>query len=132
MKLLLDSDFLFGLFAVFDPHHKESTSLLKKIQKEKDKLVVLNLVIQETATVLSRKDSQKMAINFLDRIMLLPVRILMSDEGLEAEAWKIFRKQTKKRTSFIDCANIAVLEKYKLDGILSFDEFYPKNLKVTA
>ena len=53
---------------------------------------------------------------------------------MSTEAWKNglgrFLKQTKKGCSFIDCANLAVIERYKLDGILTFDEFYPKELRV--
>jgi len=52
------------------------------------------------------------------------------DLELENNSSKIFEKQSKKGMSFIDCANLAVLEKYKLDGILSFDEFYPKRFRV--
>ena len=52
------------------------------------------------------------------------------DEDLETMTWKIFKRQTKKGTSFVDCANMAVIEKYKLDGIITFDEFYPKEMMV--
>ncbi|KKR70113.1 MAG: hypothetical protein UU12_C0029G0019 [Candidatus Woesebacteria bacterium GW2011_GWA2_40_7b] len=124
MKYILDSDFLFGLYVIHDPHHKETTSSLRKIQKNKDKLIILNLVIQETATVLSRKDSQKTGLIFLEEILKMPVEIMSLDEEDKKLAWEIFKKQTKKGTSFIDCANLAIAKKYKFDGILSFDEFY--------
>jgi predicted nucleic acid-binding protein len=57
MKYLIDSDFLFGLFVAHDPHHKKTTSLLKSLAGKEHELVVSNLVVQETATVLSRKDN---------------------------------------------------------------------------
>ena len=58
------------------------------------------------------------------------MQIILLDLELENNSSKIFEKQSKKGMSFIDCANLAVLEKYKLDGILSFDEFYPKRFRV--
>jgi len=131
MKLLADSDFLFGLFVNVDAHHCESISLLKKITNNKDKIIVLNLVIQETATVISNKRSQSEAVLFLDGIFKMPVEILKVGEDDENSGWQMFRKQTKKGTSFVDCANLAVTQKYKLDGILSFDKFYPKNIRIT-
>ncbi|OGM20658.1 hypothetical protein A2714_05745 [Candidatus Woesebacteria bacterium RIFCSPHIGHO2_01_FULL_38_9] len=130
MKYLADSDFLFGLFVAKDPHNNESKLILKRVVKNSNDLLVLNLVVQETATVLSRKDKQSTAVDFLNQFQKMPVQIILLDEEIESFSWEIFRKQTKKRTSFVDCANLATLEKYKLDGILSFDEFYPPELKV--
>ncbi|MEK7550557.1 MAG: PIN domain-containing protein [Patescibacteria group bacterium] len=130
MKYLIDSDFLFGLYVIHAPHHKETTRLFKRIQKNEYKLVILNLVIQETATVLSKKDKQETALTFLDEIVKMPVEIMNFRDEDEKIAWKIFKKQTKKGTSFIDCANLAIAQKYKFDGILSFDDFYPKEVRV--
>lgn len=132
MKYLIDSDFLFGLQLSYDPHHKTAVKILRTIQKStKSELVILNLVVQETATVLSKKDSQNSAIKFLDNLAKLAVTVLVVGEEDENLIWSLFKKQTKKGTSFIDCANLAMAKKYKFDGILSFDEFYPKNVKVS-
>ena len=128
MKYLLDSDFLFGLAVENDPHHKTSKRLYSNFKRGNVELLVLNLVVQETATVISKKRSQEESIKFLDLFRDLPVQLILLDLELEKNSWKIFEKQTKKGTSFIDCANLATLEKYKLDGILSFDEFYPKEV----
>lgn len=130
MKYLIDSDFLFGLFVVHDPHHKKVVSFLKNNNSE-DKLVVLNLVVQETATVLSKKDKQVTATLFLTELAKMPVQVLFVGEDDENLSWDIFKKQTKKGTSFIDCANLAIAKKYKFNGILSFDEFYPRELKLS-
>ena len=130
MKYLLDSDFLFGLFVLKDPHHEKTKRVFKEIVESKESIFVLNLVIQETSTVLSRKINQKTALLFLERLSLLPIKIIRVDEELEAKAWNLFRGQTKKRISFIDCANLVSYESYKLDGILSFGDFYPENKRL--
>jgi len=132
VKLLADSDFWYGLVVAGDGHHAESKKLLKKVLSKDDSLYCLRLVVYETATVLSRRIDQRRAIEFLERFRKLPVTLIDIDIILEDSAWEIFLKQTKKGTSFIDCANLATLEKYKLDGILSFDEFYPKEVAVRA
>jgi predicted nucleic acid-binding protein len=131
MKYLVDSDFLFGLFVLRDPHHKKSVSLLNKLTGN-DELIVLNLVVQETATVLSNKDKQTTAILFLTELIKMPVSILFIGEEDEKLGWEVFKKQTKKRTSFIDSMNLAIAQKYKFDKILSFDEFYPKSIRMTS
>lgn len=130
MKILLDSDALFGLYIPDDIHHKESVRLLEECNNKEDSLFVLSSVLQETATVISYKRDHATSLRFLAHIDDLGATKLSLDEGLEDSAWKIFESQTKKGTSFVDCANIAAVEKYTLDRILSFDTFYPKELRV--
>jgi hypothetical protein len=48
-------------------------------------------------------------------------------DKLETKAWYIFKQQTKKGTSFIDCANIAIYKHFKMDAIFSFDKIYKRN-----
>lgn len=126
MKLVVDSDFWYGLFVEGDAHHKECKKIFQKIIVKKTTLYCLRLVVYETATVLSRRIDQKTSLLFLKKFRFLPVTIVDIDEELEKMAWKIFEQQTKKGTSFIDCANLAAREKYHFDGILSFDRFYPR------
>lgn len=128
MKLLADSDWLVGLFRIGDPHQEVATRLLHRIDKDGVELSVLNLVIQEAATVLSHRTGMRAVRLFCKRFPDLGLNTTWVDEALEADAWKIFLKQTKKGTSFVDCANLAVIKELKLDGILSFDSFYPKKL----
>lgn len=129
MKLLLDSDFWFGLIVQRDPHHKSIQNFINHLTN-KIQLFTLNLVMQETATVLSNKADQQTSLYFLSEFEKLPVSIIHIDLDLEAITWNLFKKQIKKGTSFIDCANLATIEMYKLDGILSFDLFYPKQLRI--
>lgn len=130
MKVLVDSDALFGLFVPSDPHHKEAKDIFEKLVNEGTDLMVLNIVIQEMATVLSHKVSQMFAIDFVERFKKLKLTIIKVDEQLENSAWEVFLKQKKKGTSFVDCANMAAVEKYKLGGIVTFDDFYPKQIRV--
>jgi len=55
MKYLLDSDFLFGVVIENDPHHTICKDIFARFQDKDIKLVALNLVVQETATVISNK-----------------------------------------------------------------------------
>ena len=128
MKILVDADVLVGAFSLRDPHYKVATAWLKKLNRKKAEVWVINLVIQEVATVLSHTLGQGPAVEFLERVETLSLEKIMVGENLEARAWEIFKRQTKKGTSFVDCTNMAAVEYYKLDGILSFDALYPKEL----
>lgn len=129
MKYLVDSDFLISFSSDEDSTHPKSIKIYKNLDKNTE-LLALNLVFQESTTVVSKRFGMQKAKTFYEMInKFIDTRILLDDD-IEKEAWKIFLKQNKKGTSFIDCANLAILEKYKLDGILSFDEYYPKNVRI--
>lgn len=130
-KLLVDADWLVGAFRDKDPHHKVAAKSVARHVQDKDDLYVFNLVIQETGTVLSHRTGMKAVRLFWEKLPKLRLKAIRVDEDLEAEAWEIFLKQTKKGCSFVDCANLAVIRKYKLDGILAFDQFYSKELRLT-
>lgn len=128
MKILLDSDFLFGLFVLHDPHHSKVTKLINGWHEKNYRLYALNLAIQETATVISHKANQQSAVKFVNNSSSVLDTIIIAHEKIESRAWKIFLKQSKKGTSFVDCANLSTLEEYNFDHIASFDKFYPKKL----
>lgn len=129
-KIVLDSNVLVALYKLDDSTHKKAKEITRRLHDQGDIFMILNLVAQETATVISMKVGQKEAKDFyLKRDRVVDQEIVL-DDSLEKLAWNIFLKQNKKGTSFIDCANLAVLERYKLDGILSFDKFYPKKILI--
>jgi|SRR3989337_135570 len=128
MKLLVDSDFLISFSDPDDSNHKKASIIFKNLETDRE-LMALNLVFQESATVVSKKFGMEKARLFYNRLNKLIDALIFLDQSLEEESWKVFLKQTRKGTSFVDCANLAALEKYKLDGILSFDEFYSKKIR---
>lgn len=132
MKVLIDSDFLVGIFREGDPHHTIATKLLKVHKDRSSTLLVLNLVLQEAATVLSHRTGMEAVRLFYKKIPELELVITHIDEDVEQHAWEIFLKQTKKGTSFVDCANLAALEYYHIERIASFDRFYPRELLISS
>lgn len=131
MKVLLDSDALFALYAASDVHHDRAKEILEKLLEEKGELLVTNLVVQETGTVISHRFGQKQAKDFLNRFNKINIKQIFVDEKLTARAWRIFKSQGKKGTSFVDCANLATSRELKIQKIFSFDKFY-KNRRLAS
>jgi len=125
MKVLFDSDALFALYFVDDSNHLKAKKILQTFSS-KDELFATNLVLQESATVISRKVGQDQAIDFLRKLRITNAQEVFVNQKLTAKAWKIFKRQTKKSTSFVDCANLAIAHELKIDKIFSFDKFYQK------
>lgn len=131
MKYLADSDALFAAFNSADAHHDNAVKLLKTSTDQGNQLYICNLVLHETATVISYKINHHAAKTFHQTYPQLNPIIIEIDSEIEQLAWSIFTRQTKKGTSFIDCTNLAVLKHYSLDKIISFDSFYPKKTRIS-
>lgn len=123
-EVVVDSDILVGLYKPHDSNHKKALDLVKKLKDSGFVFSILNIVLQESVTVISHHMGMEDARKFYAGIFTFVDKIINVDGNLEKRAWEVFLEQTKKGTSFVDCANLAALDYYKLDGILSFDEFY--------
>ena len=129
MKYLVDSNILVAVYKRDDSTHERATRLVKKFHINGNTFIVNNLVIQESTTVISHKMGMRNAKEFYQGLVNFIDETISVEALVEKKAWRIFFEQAKKGTSFIDCANLAAIEHYKLDGILSFDTFYPKTLR---
>lgn len=129
-KILVDSDAFISIRFLDQSTHAEALKIFHKLQKQKAELYCLNLCIYETATVISHKYSQEKAIDFFNDLKITSPIVLNLDPVLEQRTWELFLSQTKKGTSFIDCANMTALSYYNFDKIFSFDQFYPKSIRL--
>jgi predicted nucleic acid-binding protein len=94
-------------------------------------LVTTSYVVAETPTVLSHRSGQGLAKAFLDEIIEngnFPVIFIAKD--LYEQALDIFKQQIKKGSSVTDCANVAVVRRFNIPTIFSFDKVYPKGFEV--
>lgn len=122
--VLIDSDVLVGWLLETDALHERATHVLEIAQAQALPLQVTNLVIAETATVLSHRAQTTLAVRFLD--IAEDFATIFIDESLHYETAQLFCRQTNKNMSFVDCANVVVMERLGLARILSFDKFYRK------
>ena len=129
-KALIDANIVVALYRPDDSLHQAAVAVVSKLKKSDWKFVLTNLLFQEAATVLSMRVGMSVAKKFLKDYHDLIDEVIFVDEESEKLSWEIFSGQTKKGTSFVDCSNLAVIEKFKLDGILSFDKFYPKKFLI--
>lgn len=130
-KILIDSDAFFALYQSKDPHHEKAARIYNELNRSKIPTYSTNLVVYETATLLSYRISQLKAVSFLRDIFNTDLQQIFVNEALAEKALSLFLVQTKKRTSFVDCANAVVMKELKIDKIFSFDEFY-KDKRLTA
>lgn len=127
-KVIIDSNVFIAVFLLEDSLHSRATQLVSELKRTGVVFYTINLVLQESATVLSMRKGMTSARTFYASVHDFVDQTVPFDESVEKESWKIFLSQTKKGTSFIDCAILATARHYCIDKIVSFDRFYPKEL----
>lgn len=127
--IFVDTDAFVAVVKQEDTTHEKSIRLFQQLQKENVSLLISNYIFLEVVTVISQKVGHKEAVLFIDNMQkddsLLVIKRV--DEELEEEAIRIFKAQTSKNVSFVDCTNMAFLKRGYADAIFSFDEIYRKN-----
>lgn len=127
--ILVDSDVFVALAKEDDTNHRRAVKQLESLIDKQVNFITSNYVFSETVTVLSIRISHTAAIDFIKRIKSAqnPFSIKRVGEELEEKAIEVFKGQTSKNTSFVDCTNITLCRKLKVDAIFSFDQVYKKN-----
>lgn len=134
VDILVDADALVALVKVNEPNHKKALFTSEALQKRGCTWYISPFTIGEVVTVISHKISQSTAKKALKELRKqnLNVLTLKEDQLPLVDTW--FNKQNKKGTSYFDCYNMALLDRYEkqLNAIFSFDSVYGRNAFKTA
>lgn len=134
LDVIIDADVLVALVKSDDSNYQKALNISESLQKRGCTWYISPYTIGEVVTVISYKVSQTAAKKVLKELRKQNLNVLaLNEEQLHlADNW--FNKQSKKGTSYFDCYNMALLERYKnqLDAIFSFDTVYKRNGFATA
>lgn len=128
LKIFVDTDAFVALTVDTDENHEKALSLLQKLDERQVTFLTSNFVFSESITVISIRSSHATAVGFIDKMLSSdnPFEIKRADYADEEEAIKIFKAQTSKNTSFVDCLNMVYMNWRNQDAIFSFDGVYKK------
>lgn len=134
LEVLVDADALVALVKDNEQNHKRALTISETLQKKGCVWYISPFTIGEVVTVISHKINQATAKKVLEELRKQNLNLLtLKDEYIHlADNW--FNKQSKKGTSYFDCYNMALLERYgkQLNAIFSFDGVYKRNGFKTA
>ena len=123
-QVLVDSDAFVGWLYEKDASHKAAVGIFESIKRKSLTPVTTSFVVMETATVLSNRRGQSLALAFLDMASVYPT--IHIDEKLQQNSLEFFRKEKRRGTSVVDCSNVVVMRQFNIPTIISFDRFYEK------
>ena|SRR5579864_3425884 len=126
-EVLVDSDAFVGRFYPKDAHFERASAIFAELEEKEYRAVTTSMVVAETATVLSHREGQELATDFLRKIEESKLPVIHITEALQQAATKVFVAQSKRGTSMTDCANVAVVHHFGIPTIFSFDKVYKRD-----
>lgn len=122
---LVDSDAFIGFIVEQDVHFSRARHAFHAFASSSRVLVTTNLIITETASMLSRRVRYELACRFIRYIRASAIPIIYTDKTIHETAHDLFLNQNRENTSMVDCTNV-VAQYYNIPSILGFDGFYEK------
>ena len=134
LSVFIDSDVFIAFVKKDDSQHAAARKIFDKLRNREVIFSTSNYVFAEVVAVLSQRVGREVALEFIKNIYAPESGIDIKWVTLEIEesAVDIFRKQTSKNVSFVDCVNMAMVYNHHIDAIFSFDAVYKKNALKTV
>lgn len=135
-KVFIDSSAWINAFLKGEPNHQQAGQFLFSRLKATDTVFFTsNDVIDETISRLLYRMNFRVANRFWQIFQASIKRQLLTqfwvDEQLQAEAGQLLEKFQQHRLSLTDCTSIALINRFNLDAIFTFDaDFAKAGLKV--
>jgi len=125
-RIFIDASAFVSLNVPFDSDHKRAIDLSSLIKNVGITLFTSNIVIYETASILSQKIGILYANEFLNDMENSTLVIILVDEEVESLAFEIFRERTSKNVSMFDCLHFAVMRMNGITTVFGFDKHFKK------
>jgi predicted nucleic acid-binding protein len=119
----IDTSALVALFDARDSNHGAASRIWPRLTSSLTELVMTDLIIAETVTVLRRRVGWAAARRAGDRLLSGKVaEVVFADATLFERAWAIFCKFHDQVFSLTDCVSFALMKERSLRTAFSFDQ----------
>lgn len=126
MTVFIDSSVFVAYGNMDDLHHNKSKKIIEDIASKKyGEIFTSDYVFDESVTValVRTKDLDK-AVKLGKLILESEITLLIVDDIIFKEAWRLFERDNRQKMSFTDLTNIAFMRTYEIGYIASFDEAF--------
>ncbi len=123
--IFIDTGALIARFLSKDQYHAQAIDIWKVIIELKEPCYTSNFVLNETFTLLGRRAgygfAEKRARNIYASNFISIFRPGIEDELI---ALNFFKKFSDQKVSFTDCISFALMKKYQITTVFSFDRHF--------
>lgn len=128
--IFIDSSAYLSLLISHDTNHRKALIAARKYAQEEQ--VTSYAVLGEILTVGSQKYNRPTTIKFVNRILNSPTIKIIETEELINLTWDLFKKVNYKNIGWVDCYSQAIINKYKIKLIFTFDKDFERLSKIQA
>ncbi len=122
--IFIDTGAFIARYMKYDQYHQHAMKKWGSILKNPD-LCTSNHIIDETITFLLRRTNPDFAVEKAEILLSTDViHTLRSDQEDEQEALEILKRYKDQKLSFTDCITSALMKRYKIDRIFTFDSHF--------
>ena len=117
-KVLVDSSFLYELFAQTAPYHAAAQLVANKLQQA---FVIPEVVLTEVAFLFRRAGGVPAVVGFLDVLLANEAPIETVTRTDLARAGQIMQQYADSKLDFVDCCLMALSERLAITQVCTFD-----------
>ena len=128
MNIFIDTSYYFSLLNPDDSNHKKALGL-KNVYSSNNRITTY-AVIGELATIGAQRFDKKTTISFIDTILKGKTNIVVESKELVMSTWQLFNQVPNKNISWVDCYSAAVIQKFKIENVLTFDQDFKQLQKL--
>lgn len=121
MTVLWDTSGVVAFVRADDPHHAEAVACLRRLERNRWRLVLTNFIVSEVYALLLSRASPDVARRWLRENPMAPERVTEADE---ARARTILLTYEDKDFSYVDATSFAVMERLGIDTAFTFDTHF--------
>ena len=122
-----DTSAFIALYDRRDKYHARAKIALKRIRKQKVRLVTTDYVFDETLTSILYALGYRTAVTVGDALLNSNVvEVAFTERELKEEAWRLFKEYGAMKCSFTDCTSFAYMKQKSLAHAFTFDEDFKK------
>jgi predicted nucleic acid-binding protein len=125
--VFVDTSALVGKFLEVDEHHARAVDALRRLLREGRQFVSTDYIFDEVVTRVRGRADHASAVKAGEGILSSEVIDLVEvDPSLRKEAWRLFKRYRDQKLSFTDCTSFAVMGKYGIREVFTFDDDFSK------
>lgn len=122
-KVFVDTSAYYALLNDTDPHHFKAKQYTKDLVAN---YITSQASLSELLTLGSQRVDREDTIAFVKKIIRSGTQIILESEELVQSTWDIFEKVIQKDVSWVDCYSVAIMKKYHIPEIFTFDKHFDK------
>lgn len=125
MAIFIDTSAFVARYIAKDQYHKTALSKWNRLSKSKAKFYTSNFILDEMITLLGRWVDEEFSLEKAYTIYNSDFfTILRPEESDEMKALEFYKKFSDKKIGFTDCVSFALMRKYKIENVFTFDRHF--------